>query len=80
MAFGSSPGGYALQALANVLAGAGQGAQQADVLNQRWTGLAQQQQALQQQNAQRMADVPTLFKSLGLPIPEGGGADAGPGR
>jgi len=73
MAFGSSPGGYALQALANVLAGAGQGAQQADVLNQRWTGLAQQQQALQQQNAQRMADVPTLFKSLNLPVPEGAG-------
>ncbi len=78
MPFGSSPAGYALQALANVLAGTGQGAQQADVLNQRWASVGQGQQALdlqrrQQdlQNAQRMTDVPALFKALGIQAPEG---------
>ena len=69
MAFGNSPIGYGIQALANVLSGTGQGAEHADALGQRWRALDLTQRAQDLANP----DVTTLYKAMGMPVPEGAG-------
>lgn len=65
--------GLGLGLLGGILGGIGEGTTRADALNQRWRALDLQQRQQDLSNQQHMTDVPTLFKALGIPIPQGVG-------